>query len=264
MAVKRTSDRVALVTGASKGIGLAIARGLARDGCRVCMVARSVEPLEAAAETLQAETGAEVWTVPADVADPEVPQRIVAMVEQRWNGVDVLVNNAGGPPPGSFADHDDAVWLHAWNQTFMSVVRFTRAATPHMRAQGWGRVITVSSTLAAEPSPQMVLSGSARAAVSAFSKAVASELAPFGVTVNVVCPGGVRTDRLEQLVRAAAEKEGKPFEEALARSVAQIPAGRFASPDEFASVAVFLASDAASYVTGTSLMVDGGLTRGVF
>jgi 3-oxoacyl-[acyl-carrier protein] reductase len=256
--------RVALVTGASKGMGRAIALGLAKRGCRVCVVARTEDTLNAAAEAIRNETHQEIWAVAADVSQPEVPSSVVAGVIERWGGVDILVNNAGGPPPGSFLDHDEAAWAQTLNQTFLSVVRFSRAVAPGMKTRGWGRIITVSSTVAKEPSPAMVLSASARAAVSAFTKAIASELAPFGITANVLLPGGVQTERLESLVRAGAEKDGLTFEQGIARSVAMIPAGRFATPEEFANVAVFLASDEGRYVTGVSLAVDGGLTRSVF
>ncbi len=256
--------RVALVTGASKGMGRAIALGLARTGARVCVVARNLEALKATADEITAETGAEVWAVPADVSDPAIPAQIVSSVVATWGRLDILINNAGGPPPGSFLDHSEAAWTQAINQTLLSVVRFSRAAAPVMKEQKWGRILTISSTLAKEPSPTMVLSASTRAGVSAFCKAIAGELAPFGITVNVLLPGGVQTDRLESLVRAGAEKDGLTFEQGIARSVAQIPTGRFATPEEFANVAVFLTSDEARYVTGTSLAVDGGLTRSVF
>lgn len=260
----RPSQRVALVTGASKGIGRAVALGLARTGAKVCIVARHADTLHEAASAIAGEAGSEVWPLAADVSLPDAPRSIVDAVVERWGAVDILVNNAGGPPPGSFLEHDDAAWNLAVNQTFLSVVRFTTAVVPGMKARKWGRVISVSSTLAKEPSPTMVLSASTRAAVSAFTKAVASELAPFGITVNTLLTGGVQTDRLESLVRLGAERDGLTFEQGLARSVAQIPAGRFATPEEFANVAVFLASDEARYVTGASLAVDGGLTRGTF
>lgn len=257
-------ERVALVTGASKGMGRAIALGLARTGARVCLVARTEATLREAADAIAAETGAETWALAADVSSAEVPAAIVAQVIDRWGAVDILVNNAGGPPPGSFLDHDEAAWAQAINQTFLSAVRFSRAVVPGMKTRGWGRILTISSTLAKEPTPAMVLSASTRAAVSAFMKAIATELAPHGITANVLLPGGVRTGRLESLVRAGAEKDGLTFEQGIARSVAAIPIGRFATPEEFAHVAVFLASDEGRYVTGQSLAVDGGLTRSVF
>jgi 3-oxoacyl-[acyl-carrier protein] reductase len=261
---KQTVPRVALVTGASKGMGRAVAHGLARTGARVCIVARHGDALEAAARSIAAETGADVWALPGDVSQPDVPAAIARSVAERWGGVDILVNNAGGPPPGSFLEHAEDAWTRAIDQTFLSVVRFSRAVVPSMKERQWGRIITISSTVAREPSPAMVLSASARAAVSAFTKAIASELAPFGITANVLLPGGVQTERLESLVRAGAEKDGMTFEQGIARSVAMIPAGRFATPEEFAAVAVFLASEEGRYVTGVSLAVDGGLTRSIF
>lgn len=256
--------RVALVTGASKGMGLAIARALAAQGCRVCLVARTVEAVEAAAGAIHTATGTETMAVAGDVADPELAADLVARVRRRWGAVDIVVNNAGGPPPGSFLDHSDAVWLETLQRNFLSVVRFTRAAAPAMKERRWGRILNITSTVAKEPSPAMVLSASARAAVSAFTKAVSTELAADGITFNTICPGGVQTERLMNLLTLAAEREGKPLAEVVARSVASIPAQRFAAPEEVADIALLLLSDRGAYLTGLSLMVDGGLTKSVF
>ena len=256
--------RVAVVTGASKGMGLAIARALAAEGCQVCLAARTASTVEAAATAIHEETGAETMAVAGDVADPELAGSLVARVNERWGPVDILVNNAGGPPPGSFLDHSDAVWLETLQRNFMSVVRFTRAVAPAMKERRWGRILNITSTIAKEPSPAMVLSASARAAVSAFTKSVSTELAPHGVTFNTICPGGVQTERLMNLLTLSAEREGRPLKEVVARSVASIPAQRFAAPEEVADIALLLLSDRGAYLTGLSLMVDGGLTKSVF
>jgi 3-oxoacyl-[acyl-carrier protein] reductase len=252
--------KVAIVTGASKGMGKAICLKLAAEGVNICMVARNPETLSKAA----AEMGKTVLTVPGDVSDPSLPDKVVHAVTERWKTVDILVNNAGGPPTGSFLDHSDSVWTAAIQQNFMSTVRFSQAVTPIMKSQKWGRIIQITSTIAKEPTPAMVLSAGARAGVAAFTKAIAIELAPFNITVNAIGPGSVMTDRATSLIRQAAQNEKKPYEEILARSEQAIPIKRFASPDEIASVVVFLASQQASYVTGTSLMVDGGLSKSFF
>ncbi len=256
--------KVAVVSGASKGMGKAISLALAAEGCRVCMVARTEAALEEAASELRSRTSAEAFTVAGDVSDPSVIADVMQQATKRWGGADIVVNNAGGPPPGSFLDHDEAAWAAALNQNFMSVVRFSRAAAPVMKQRNWGRIINITSTIAKEPSALMVLSASSRAAVSAFSKAISIELAPFNITVNTVCPGGVQTGRMENLMKLAAEREHIPIDQVMQRSVASIPLGRFASPEEIADIVLFLASAKASYLTGVSLMADAGLTKSVF
>lgn len=257
-------NRVALVTGASRGIGRAIAHSMASSGAQVCLVSREMPTLVAAADEIAQSTGAQVLPIAGDVSDVETPQRIVAEVEGQWGRVDILVNVSGGPPPGSFLERSEDEWSSALAVSLMSVVRFTRSVVPGMKERGWGRLLTVSSTIAKEPTPQMVLSATARAGVSAFTKAIATELAPHGITANVLLPGGVATQRLESLVSSAAERDGITYEESLARSVALIPLGRFATPEEFANVALFLSSPEGGYITGVSLEVDGGLTRSLF
>ncbi|MBI4449788.1 SDR family oxidoreductase, partial [Candidatus Uhrbacteria bacterium] len=189
---------------------------------------------------------------------------LVEAVQGRWGSLHIVVNNAGGPPSGSFLQHVDTVWETAIHQNLLSVVRMARAVAPLMREQRWGRIISISSTVAKEPTPAMVVSATARAGVSAFTKAIASELAPFGITVNVILPGGVRTERLTSLVRTNAERTGRSYEYLLAERETSIPIGRFAAPEEIANVALFLASEQSSYVTGTSIVVDGALTKGVY
>jgi len=257
-------NKIAIVTGASKGIGKAIALSLAQEGCRVCVVARTEATLHESRTEIQKLTNTELMTVTGDVGDPILIAAVVKRVQERWGGVDILVHNAGGPPPGSFLEHGEEAWELAINQNFLSAVRFSRALVPDMKLKNWGRIICLTSTIAKEPTPQMVLSASARAALSAFTKAIAVELAPFNITVNTVCPGGVQTDRVESLMQATAKRENRTVDEIRKRSVALIPSGRFASPAEVADVIAFLASEKGSYVTGVSLMVDGGLTKSVF
>jgi 3-oxoacyl-[acyl-carrier protein] reductase len=254
------AGRTAVITGGSRGIGFGIALGLAREGCGVCLVARTEATLAAAATDITAQTSSKVSTICGDVSDAGFIDRLVGEVDP----VDILVNNASGPPPGSFLMHNDEAWIAAINQNFMSAVRLTRAVAPGMKERGWGRIVSITSTLAKEPSSMMVLSASTRAAVSAFTKAISIELAPFGVTANVVAPGGVQTERLESLMQQTAERENATLDEIRARSAASIPMQRFAAPEELADLVVFLASDRGAYLTGMSLMADGGLTKGIF
>jgi 3-oxoacyl-[acyl-carrier protein] reductase len=256
--------RVALVTGGSKGMGRATAAALAGEGCEICLLARDPEMLVDAAAAIAEQNGREVLTVTGDVARAELAQETIDRIVERFGRIDILVNNAGGPPMGSFLDHDAAAWDAALQTNLLSVVGFTRAAAPHMIANAWGRVINITSTLAKEPTGPMVLSASARAAVSAFSKAVSAELAPHNVTINTVCPGGVLTDRLVGLIEAGAAGGKVSYDEQLKASQSLIPMDRFAAPEEVADVIVFLASQRGSYVTGTSLMVDGALTKSAF
>ncbi|MBI3299558.1 MAG: SDR family oxidoreductase [Elusimicrobia bacterium] len=256
--------RVAVITGASKGMGNAIATGLAAEGAHVCIVARDPETLTAAAEAIRGGTGADVMTIPGDVADESFARRIVDQTLAKWGRLDIVVNNAGGPPPGTFLELPESAWQQALNVNFLSAVRLTKLAVPIMKSKRWGRIISLTSTLAKEPSPDLILSGSARAALSSFSKAISIELAGDNITVNTVCPGSVLTGRAESLLQRAAEAEKISFEKILARSQADIPIGRFAMPDEIADLVVFLASERGSYVTGATLTADGGLSKGLF
>lgn len=256
--------RVAIITGASAGMGKAAATGLAMQGVNLVLIARDSARLEKTKAEILAGADVAVLTLAGSVTERGLAQQAVSLAMDKWQKLDILVNNAGGPPAGSFLQHDDNAWDAALEQNLQSVIRFTRAVAPHMIRKKWGRIINITSTLAKEPTSPMVLSATARAGVSAFSKAVSIELAPHGVTINTLCPGGVLTNRLRDLLQASAQKQNKSYTEALAQSLATIPLGRFATPEEFADVLVFLASERGCYLTGTTLMVDGGLTRSVF
>lgn len=257
-------NKVAVVTGASKGMGKAIAFEFAKQGAQVCLVSRSKESLEEAVKEIKEQTGREVFFVVGDVKDPLLSKRVYDEVINKWGSCHILVNNAGGPKMGSFLEHSDEAWDEAIQQNLLSVVRFTKQFAVKMKEQQWGRVINISSTLAKEPTAQMVLSATARAGVSAFSKAISNELAEFNITINTICPGGVLTDRLVNLVSEMAKKNSVKYEEQLAQNGSLIPMKRLASPEEIADFTVCLASEKASYVTGQSIMVDGGLTQSYF
>jgi len=254
------TGKVAIVTGASKGIGYAIAAGLCGAGARVLVVSRDQSRLNECAATLGKLSG-ECAALAGDVCEPELAQRAVAECERRFGNVDILVNNAGGPPMGGLLEHDDEAWDNAVQMNLMSVVRFTRAVLPSMKERQWGRIVSVSSTVAKEPSPPMILSATARAGVAAFSKSLARDVAADNISINVVCPGGVRTDRMVSLFETAAERTGKSFDEVISAAEQNIPAGRFAEPAEMADVVLFLCSQQGGYINGVNLSVDGGLTR---
>jgi 3-oxoacyl-[acyl-carrier protein] reductase len=258
------SGRVALVTGASKGIGKAIALAFAGAGVYTCILSRSKENLTAASEEIEKLTGIKPLTITGDVGDSGLAELAVKQVMNVKGRLDILVNNAEGPPMGSFIEHDDSVWNDAYNRCLLAPVRFSRLVVPFMKTQSWGRIINITSVLAKEPTPAMVLSATLRAGVSAFAKSISTELAGFGITVNTVCPSAVLTERMENLTRQAAVRQGKTYEEILDQGKKTIPMGRFSTPKEIADLVLFLTSERASYITGTSTAIDGGSTRSVF
>lgn len=256
--------RSALVCGGSRGIGRGIAHGLLAEGVRVAILARSADAVEEAVAELEMATGRRPVGLIGDVAGEGVAERSVAQAQEALGGLDILVNNAGGPPMGHFEEHSEDVWDVAYRQCLRSVVDFTKAVAPAMRAGGYGRIVNITSFLAKEPTPPMVLSATFRAGVSAFSKAISSELIADGITINTVGPAAVFTERAESLTRETAERDGIDYEEALARSTASLPIQRFATLDELASLVCYLASPLAAYVSGTTVIVDGALSKSVF
>ncbi len=255
--------KVALVTAASRGLGRAVALQLAKEGAAVAICARKEGPLEATAEAIREATGVDVLAVPADVSVPEDVDRLVEAVLDRFGRIDVLVTNAGGPPPGRFLDLTSADWEAAVQLTLMSAVRLCYAVVPAMREQGGGSIVAMTSISVKQPIPNLLLSNSIRLAVVGLMKTLADELAPDGIRVNVVCPGWTRTGRVEQLLRDRAARNGTTPDEEAAKITAAIPLGRMGTPEELARAVAFLASPAASYITGVSLLVDGGMYRGV-
>jgi len=252
--------KAAVVGGASRGIGRAVALGLAREGCRVAICARNVEPLEAAAEEIRAGTGVEVLAEPCDMAVEEDIRRLVAKAAGSFGRLDIVVNNAGGPPPGPFETHGEAAWRAAIDQNFMSVARTVREALPHLRKAGGGRIINITSVAVKEPIPGLVLSNAARLAVVGLAKTLSRELGPDGITVNTVCPGLTLTDRMRELYGGRAQASGVSLEELLAGEAQRIPLGRLGEAEDVAALCVFLASEPARHITGTTIQVDGGST----
>ncbi|MCK9579556.1 MAG: SDR family oxidoreductase [Methanoregula sp.] len=258
------ANRCALITGASKGMGKAIAHGLAREGVDICIVARNEETLASTAKDIESETGVRVFWKTGDVSKPSDIRDIFNFACEKLGKVDILLNNAGGPKPGNLLSLSEDDWSAAIDQTLRSVIRLTTLAVPGMMERKWGRIITITSTVAKEPSATMVLSATTRAGVTAFTKSLSSDLAPQGITVNTVGPGGVLTDRLRGLLEIRSKSEDIPLDNLLHENQKIIPMGRYASPDEIADYVVFLCSERGRYITGTALCVDGGLTKGVF
>ncbi len=259
----KLQGRVALVGGSTSGLGLAIATALAEEGCRVALNGRDDARLRHALERLRARATEEVDGFTADVAAPGEPQRLVEAVLHRFGSVDILVCNAGGPPAVDVEGATTESWQAALDLNLLSTVHLARAVVPHMKSREWGRIICSTSVAAKQPLPDLVLSTTARAGVLGFAKALSDEVAVDGITVNAVCPGYMRTERLEELIARKAASEGIDRGEACAALVRDIPVGRLGEPRELAALVAFLASEQASYITGVALQVDGGFVRSI-
>ncbi len=249
----------ALVFGASGGLGGAIAEALAAEGARVAIAGRDAGRLDRTARRM---TGEPV-TVPWDLADLDAIPARVAEVQQSLGDVDIVVHMTGGPPPTTAAGQSPADWVRHFEQMVVSVIAITDALLPGMRERGWGRVITNTSSGVIAPIPGLGISNTLRAALVGWSKTLSSEVAADGVTCNIVVPGRIATDRLEQLDTARAQRTGRTVEQARTESIAQIPVGRYGDPSEYADLVAFLASPRAAYITGSVLRVDGGLIASV-
>lgn len=260
--------KVALVAASSKGLGKATAIQLAREGAIVVMCARTAETLEAAADEAQQEAvayenGGSAVAITADVTNPQDIERLVNEVIDRYGRIDILIANAGGPPTGTFDTLDAEAFQKAVDLNLMSTVRLAQAVVPHMKAQGGGAIVNITSVAVKQPLDGLILSNTARAGVIGLAKSMANELGQYNIRVNNVGPGPTRTDRIIDLARHQANERGISLDEALANQGAGIPLGRLGEPEEFANVVTFLASPAASYVTGITLQIDGGLYAGI-
>jgi 3-oxoacyl-[acyl-carrier protein] reductase len=248
-------NRAAIVAASSTGIGKAIAFGLAREGALVAMCSRDRAKIDSAALEIRQATGIEAFAAAVDVADEQQVRDFVQAVKQRWRRLDICVTNAGGPPARTFVEATIAEWRSSVDLNLMSVVYLAREVLPIMQAQRWGRLITITSVSVKQPLERLILSNSVRSAVAGLVRSLSNEYAPHNILVNNVCPGYTATARLRGLM------EQDP--EIAAKWLAQIPLGRFATPEEVADLVVFLASERASYISGASLAVDGGFIKGL-
>lgn len=250
-----------LVTAASQGLGAATARRFSLEGAVVVINSRSLSKLQETAAQINAESGSPVYTFAADLSDVAAITRLVDNAADMMNGIDILVTNAGGPPGGTFDDFDLAAWEAATRLTLLSAVSLTKAALPFLRQSQRPAVLAIASASAKQPSKNMTLTNAIRPAVVGLMKTLSQELALDGIRVNSILPGSVSTARQSTIMQACAQKNGTTPEAELERAAAEIPLGRFGTPEEFANAAVFLCSPAAGYITGVALPVDGGHIR---
>ncbi len=256
-------DKVAVVAGGSMGLGKAVALELSREGARIAIGALDDPELPRAAEEIKNETGGEVIAIPVDVTIPEQAKNFVRKAIEHYGTIDILVNNAGGPPAATFLDIDDDLWVFGFKLNLMSTILMTREAVPVMKEKRWGRIINMTSVAVKQPIDGLILSNTMRSGVVGMAKTLSNELAPFNVTVNNVCPGYTMTDRVRKLAIVTAEKEGTTPEEIIKRWESTIPMGRLGTPQEFANLVTFLASERSSYITGASIQIDGGYYKGI-
>jgi 3-oxoacyl-[acyl-carrier protein] reductase len=256
-------DRVAIVAASSTGLGKAVAIGLAREGAKLALCARSAGTLEGTAEEIRTATGAEVFARPTDVTSPDEVRAFVAETHQRFGRIDICVANSGGPPSKSFEETTLEDWRRSADLNLMSTVHLAKETLPRMRERQWGRFIAITSVSVKQPVEGLILSNSIRSGVSGLVKTLANEYGRHNILVNNVCPGFTATARLLELSSALAAKQGVTPQEIEARWASQAPLGRIGQPEEFANVVVFLASERASYVTGASIAIDGGIVKGI-
>jgi 3-oxoacyl-[acyl-carrier protein] reductase len=252
--------QTALVAAASRGLGKAVAAAFVAEGAHVAICGRKRDTVQAAA----AELGSDVLAITADITKTEDVEHFVRAAADRFGRIDILVNNAGGPPVGAFVELTDEQWWQAIGLNLMSAVRLTREVIPHMRRQGGGRILNITSYVVKQPLPNLVLSNAIRLAVVGLGKTLAMELGPDNILVNTVCPGPIGTERLHELTRTFASRQNVSVQDAERRMwTDQVPLGRLGRPEEFASAVVFLASPRASFITGTAIQIDGGLVKAV-
>lgn len=257
-------NKVALVTASSKGLGRACAEALAREGARVAICARNGKVLKVTADEIANATRGEILAIPADMTNSRDIERVVKETVNHFGSLQILVTNAGGPPPGYFADFDDRQWQEAFTLTTLSAVRLIRAALPHLKKAEWGRIINITSISVKEPIDNLVLSNSLRAAVHGLAKTLAGQLGQYGITVNSVMPDYIQTDRLQQVLEQRATQSGQSVEKMIAEFAKSVPVGRIGQPEDLAALVAFLASERAGYLTGLSLPIDGGRSKGTF
>jgi 3-oxoacyl-[acyl-carrier protein] reductase len=257
-------NRVAIVTGSSQGIGKAIAPGLAKEGAKVTVCSRNEIKLKKSAEEIEASSGGEVLPVRGELTSEHDIRTVVQATVDKFDRVDVLVNNTGGPPSSVFLETSGKDWNNAVDSLLMSVINCCREVIPFMKTNNWGRIINMTSFAAKQPADRLVLSNAVRAGVLGLTKSLSNELAESGILVNAVCPGWTLTGRVKELAISSAKSTGRNYEDIIAEWASSIPLRRLAQPEEIANLVVFLASERASYITGAVIQVDGGFIKALF
>ena len=254
--------KVALVMASSRGLGQAMAVSLAREGVKVAVTGRNAEGLQKSVELIEV-AGGTALALTWDLSDSTVIDGLVTRIEKELGPVDILINNTGGPPPTPAVGQDPALWQKSFNDMVLSLIAITDRVIPGMRQRHWGRIITSTTSGAVAPIKNLAISNTLRAALLAWSKTLAGEVAADGITVNVIMPGRVATDRLRQLDEARAKRESISYIDVVKASLSQIPLGRYGDPREYGDAAAFLASQNASFITGTVMRVDGGQIQAI-
>jgi len=254
-------NKTALVCGSSKGLGKATASCLAQEGTSVVLCSSNPANLEKAKQDIQQVSSAEVTAIAANLSDQKDVSRLIEVLFKKYGHLDILVNNTGGPPPGKFEELSIDSWQEAYEAMLISAVMLTKSVLPGMKSQRWGRILNITSIAVKQPVENLILSNSIRAGITGFARTLANEVAPFGITVNNILPGFTRTERLVSLAEETAGRKGVSVDEAYQTWIKDIPMNRLGEPEEFGNVVTFLASERASYVTGTSITVDGGWVR---
>lgn len=256
-------DKAAIVCASSRGLGKAVALGLAEEGVNLTICARGNEELQKTEEEIRSKTSAQVLAIQGDVAKPADIKKIVTETLNKYSTIHILVNNAGGPPLGNFVEFTPDDWQRALELNLISTINFIREVLPVMKKQKWGRIINITSVAVKQPIDGLILSNTARAGVIGLTKTLSNEFARENILFNNVCPGRILTDRIVELARARAEKTGMSIENVFTSMENDIPVGRIGKPRELADLVVFLASERASYITGTTIQVDGGVVKGI-
>lgn len=256
-------DKLVLITGSSKGIAKAAAHQFVSEGCKVILSSRSEENLVNTSKEIFDIYGIKPYWIVADVSKKNDIANLFNNVKQKFGSVDILVNNVGGPKPGKFSEVDDDDWNHAFESLLMSVVRMNRLFLPDMIKKNWGRIINITSLSVKQPVDNLILSNSLRSAVTAMSKTLSNEVGKYNITVNNVAPGYTLTERLSELAHNRAQNIGESYENILAQMASEVPLKRLAKPEEIASIIVYLASEKAGFITGTTLLIDGGVVKSI-
>ena len=255
--------RVAVIGGASRGLGRACAVGLAQEGARVAISSRSAEPLEATAREIRSATGVEVLVVPGDLSCLADIQELIQRTVDHFGRLDIVISNSGGPPEGRAVDTSEDNWERAIQMALQFFIRMSREAVPHLRQRSWGRIINILASTVYQPIDNLATSGVTRLGAVAFAKSLTDEVGRDNILVNNVAPGFLLTDRMMDLFKTRARETGADLDTVLQARASTIPLGRFGQPEELANLVTFLASEKNSYVTGTTILVDGGVVRSV-